>query len=167
MKKLSLITLALVLAVGVGHMIPMPSILAQSNAGGAMSPPTPVNFYTAYPLTPISATAAANAASTLTIPAPTQSGYYNYVCSLSLESSNNNTAAVITNVVTTSTNFNSFAVKFSKISAASNDSGVLTYLNLQAPGCAKSTSPSTATTFVSPTSTNEAYTWTAVYFQAP
>lgn len=126
-----------------------------------------VKVMTAYPVVPISATAAAGSAVTLTIPAPVPASYSNYVCYLAIEGSNNNTALAVTNVVTTSTNFNSFAAKFSTPGAASSDTGVLVLLNATAPGCAKSAAPGVATTFTSPTSTDEAYAWYATYFQAP
>ena len=118
-------------------------------------------------LTAISATAAVNTQTTLTIPAP-PGGLYNYVCTLAYEVGNDNTGTAITNVVSTSTNFNSFAVKFSSPNTASIDSGVLTVLQGQGTaGCAKSTAPGTATTFVSPASvTHGTWTWYATYFQA-
>lgn len=140
---------------------------AQSNAAGALSPPIAINMYSAYPITPIAATGGSGAATTLTIPAPTQSGFYNYVCYLAMEGGNDTTATVVTNATGSSTNFNGWANKTSTPSAASNDTGVLTYFNLSPPGCAKSQSPTTATTFVSPNSTHEQYTWYATYFQAP
>jgi hypothetical protein len=126
---------------------------------------TPVSPW--YPMTPISATAGSAATAVLTIPAPAPTGWYNYVCYLALHGSNDNTATVVTNAVTTSTNFNSFADKLSVASAASNDTGTFPLLNSVYPGCAKSTSANTATTFTSPNSTHEQYSWTAVYFQAP
>lgn len=117
---------------------------------------------------PISSTAAVAAQTTLTIPAPPP-GLYNYVCFLHFNASQNGTATASTNAVTTSTNFNSYAIKYS-LAATAN----LTYdwvENWGGPatgGCAKSTSPATATTFVSPAlQTNTAFTWTALYFQAP
>ena len=92
---------------------------------------------------------------------------FNYVCYLAINSSNNNTGAVNTNVTASSTNFNSWAMKWSKISAASNNYDWSMQLGTPATGCAKSTLAATATTFVSPTSTDEAYTWYATYFVAP
>jgi invasion protein IalB len=121
-----------------------------------------------YPLTPISATAAVNTQTTLTIPAT--AGLFNYVCSLAYQVNNDNTGTVVTNVVSTSTNFNSLAVKFSAPATASIDSGVLPVFGGLAGGggCAKSTLAGTATTFVSPASlTHSAWTWYALYFQAP
>lgn len=120
-------------------------------------------------LIPISATAAVNTAVTLTIPAPA-GGLYNYVCSLTYQVSTNATGGANTNVVTTSTNFNSFAIKFSNPTGVNIDSGVQTVLNSHGPtdGCAKSAAPGVATTFVSPAGmTNQAWSWTATYFQAP
>lgn len=130
---------------------------------------TPVQVTSAfYPLTPISATAAVNTQTVLTIPAPTQSGYYNYVCYLAYEIGNDATGGVTTNAVTTSTNFNTFAIKFSSLTTANLDSGVQVVLDSVAPGCAKSASPTTATTFTSTASlTHVAFTWYAAYFQAP
>ena len=121
-----------------------------------------------YYLTPISATAAVNTATTLTIPAPA-AGLFNYVCQLSFEVGNDNTGTAVTNVVSTSTNFNSFAVKFSAPATASIDSGVLLLFDSSpVTGCLKSTSSGTATTFVSPVGvTHSAWTWYAAYFQAP
>jgi len=119
-------------------------------------------------LVAISATAAVNTQTTLTIPAPA-GGLYNYVCTLAYQIGNDNTGAAISNAVSTSTNFNAFAVKVSKINAASNDSGVLMVLQGQGTaGCAKSTAPGTATTFVSPAGlTHDMWTWYATYFQGP
>lgn len=117
-------------------------------------------------MTPISATAAVNTATTLTIPAP-PAGQFNYVCSLSFEVSNDNTGTAVSDVVSTSTNFNSFAVKFSQVATASLDSYVLVYTGMTpATGCMKSTTAATATTFVSPASvTHATWTWYASYFQ--
>ena len=162
MKRKIGIILALVAAsVVLGQLVKLAAQTSQS----ASSPSTKI--FTAYSLVPISATAAAGAPATLTIPAPTNAAFSNYLCYLAIEGSNNNTAAVVTNAVTTSTNFNSFAGKFSVPSAASNDTGVLVLLNEAAPGCAKSAVAGVATTFTSPTSASEAYAWYAVYFQAP
>lgn len=117
-------------------------------------------------MTPISSTGAANAQTTLTIPAP-PANMYNYVCYLHFNISQNATATASTNAVTTSTNFNSYAIKYS---AAATANGVYDWIEVwgtPAGGCVKSTSPGTATTFVSPAAqTNSAFTWTAGYFQA-
>lgn len=141
-----------------------------ANRVSAQSVPTttipPMRIYTAYASTPISATAAAGAAAVLTIPAPPTS-FFNYVCYLAIEGSNNGTVLAVTNAVTTSTNFNGFAAKFSTPGAASTDTGVLALITGASPGCAKSAAAATATTFTSPTSTDEAYAWYAIYFQAP
>lgn len=120
-------------------------------------------------LVPISMTAAINTATVLTIPAPA-GGLYNYVCSLAFQVSNNATGATITNQVSTSTNFNSFAVKWSQLGTVNIDGNVQTVLNSHGPtdGCAKSTSPGVATTFTSPAALAQAtWTWYATYFQAP
>ena len=128
----------------------------------------PVRIFAVYPLVPISATAALGSAATLTIPAPGNAVFFNYVCYLALEASAGaGTVAPLTNVVTTSTNFNGFAAKFSNPGAVSTDTGVLTLINSTAPGCAKSAAAGVATTFTSPTNANEAFNWMAVYLQAP
>lgn len=121
-----------------------------------------------YALTPISATAAANAQTTLTIPAP-PANLYNYVCTLSFNySQTNTTGTALTNAVTTSTNFNSFALKMSAVAAINTNYDWSEIWGDPMTGCPKSTSPGTATTFVSPAAaTNGAFTWYAVYYQAP
>lgn len=118
--------------------------------------------------TPISATAAVNTATTLTIPAP-PAGLYNYVCWLAYQANSDGTGAAVSNAVTTSTNFNSFALKVSFPATVSIDSGVQAVLGAATPGagCVKSTASGTATTFVSPASlTHVAFTWYATYYQA-
>lgn len=143
----------------------MPAVaLAQQPALVQVTTPS-----TSIVLIPISATAAVNTQTTLTIPAP-GGGLYNYVCSLAYQVSTDTTGGANTNVVTTSTNFNGFAVKFSNPTGVNIDSGVQVVLNSHGPtdGCSKSASPGTATTFVSPASmTHQAWTWMATYFQAP
>ncbi len=131
--------------------------------------PTVVSFSTPQvTVVPISATAAVNTQTVLTIPAP-PGGQYNYVCYLAYEINNDATGGAISNSVSTSTNFNSFAVKVSNVGTASTDSGVLQILTgSPATGCAKSAAAGTATTFTSPASaTHIAWTWYATYFQAP
>lgn len=117
---------------------------------------------------PISATAAVNTATTLTIPAPV-GGMSNYVCALAYIITQDGTSSAVTNAVTTSTNFNSFALKASLPATANLTSNIVTLWSTSpAAGCPKSTVPGTATTFVSPGSlTNTAWTWYALYFQAP
>lgn len=132
-------------------------------------PATPVVMVPSYYATiPIAATAAAAAQTTLTIPAP-GSGLYNYVCYLAYQYSQTNTTGTVqTNAVTTSTNFNGFALKYSVAAAINTNYDWKAELGDPATGCAKSTSPGTATTFVSPAAaTNGAFTWYAEYFQAP
>jgi hypothetical protein len=124
----------------------------------------------AYPLIPISATAAVNNATALTIPAPSNSSYSNYICFLGFELGNDGTGAAITNQVSTSTNFNSFAVKVSNVGTANTDTGVQTLIPFSgsATGCVKSQVAGTATSFTAPaSSTHIAWTWYASYFQAP
>lgn len=131
-------------------------------------PATPVTIGIQYPLTPISATAAINTQTTLTIPAP-PAGYYNYVCTLRFNASQSGTGAANNLQVTTSTNFNSYAIKWSIAAVAVQ----ATYdwvesWGIANAGCAKSASPGTATTFVSPAAIAQtAFTWTATYYQAP
>ena len=118
---------------------------------------------------PISATSAVNNQTTLTIPAPA-GGLSNYVCYLAYEISQDATSTAYSVAVSTSTNFNSFAVKVSQPATVNVDSGVQVVLNSNGPtgGCSKSTIPGTATTFVGPVANLHApWTWYATYFQAP
>lgn len=120
-----------------------------------------------YALTPISATTAVNNQTTLTIPAPAP-GLYNYVCFLHYNASQNGTSTANTNSVTTATNFNSYALKYSLAATANANYDWIEEWGGPGSGCAKSTSPGTATTFVSPAGlANTAFTWTALYYQAP
>lgn len=120
-----------------------------------------------YYLTPISATAAVNNQTTLTIPAPS-AGYSNYICSLSYHASQDGTATAQTNAVTTSTNFNSFAIKYSLTATATINYDEKFVWGTPSGGCVKSAAAGTATTFVSPVAgANIAFTWNATYFQAP
>lgn len=152
---------ALVLAL-IGILIGSRSTRAQQNVAA-----TPVTLQTVYPMIAISSTAAVATQTTLTIPAPPPT-FYNYVCTMHYSASQNGTATANQNLATTSTNFNAWALKYS-LAATAN----LTYdwyENWTVPnvGCAKSTSPGTATTFVSPAGqTNTAFTWSATYYQAP
>lgn len=131
-------------------------------AGGVLVQPAPAQFS----LTPISSTAAVNNQVTLTIPAP-PAGLSNYVCSLSYHASQDGTATAQTNAVTTSTNFGSFALKYSLAATATINYDEKFNFGTPATGCVKSTSPGTATTFVSPVAgANIAFTWQAFYFQA-
>lgn len=123
--------------------------------------------YSYYALTPISATGAVNTQVTLTIPAPAP-GSYNYICDLHFNASQDGTATAINNAATTSTNFNSFAVNFSSEDVAQKVYDYKFGPFTPATGCAKSTAPGTATTFVSPAAVaNAAFSWKAAYFQAP
>lgn len=128
-----------------------------------------VNIVTQYQMQSIASTGATNAQTTLTIPAPPP-GFYNYVCSLHFNASHDGTGTTVTsNGVTTSTNFNSWALKFSLASAANNQyDWYETGWGIANVGCAKSTSPGTATTFVSPAATlTTQFTWSATFYQAP
>jgi hypothetical protein len=138
-------------------------VLAQVNTSA-----TPVNLWSQYQMVSIAATAAASAQATLTIPAPAPS-FYNYVCTLHFNASHDNTATTaLTNGVTTSTNFNSFAIKFSLNNVANQNYDWVEGWGVANVGCAKSAAPGTATTFVSPTGTaNMQFTWSATYYQAP
>lgn len=130
--------------------------------GATLIQPATAQMYT----TPISATAAVNNQVTLTIPAPPP-GQYNYVCSFSFHASQDGTATVQTNAVTTSTNFNAFALKYSLAATATINYDKAYTWGTPATGCVKSTSPGTATTFVSPAAgANIAFTMDATYFQA-
>lgn len=144
--------------------------LACASVANAQNPVPPgttpvqlINSY--YPVIPIAATAAVNNQTTLTIPAPA-SGLYNYICTLHYNASQNGTATAQTNAVTTSTNFNSYAIKYSLTATATINYDWVE--NWTAIGCVKSSAPSTATTFVSPSAGAAiAFTWTATYYQAP
>ena len=141
------------------------------NAAGAGVGVVPIQMATPfYSQTPISATAAVNTQTTLSIPAPA-GGLYNYVCSLAYEvGASAGGPNAITNVVSTSSNFNSFAVKVSSANAVNTDSGVLWVIGPTTPaqGCVKSAAPGTATTFTSPSGlTTATWTWYATYYQAP
>lgn len=135
---------------------------AQQNSNAA-----PVTITTQYALVPISSTTAVNNQTTLTIPAPPP-GFYNYVCTLHFNASQNGTGTAAVNAVTTSTNFNAWALKFSLAATASANYDWFETWWVANVGCAKSASPGTATTFVSPAAaTNTAFTWSATYYQAP
>jgi len=129
---------------------------------------TPVQSAQAlYALTPISATAAVNTQTTLTIPAPA-AGLYNYICDLHFNASQDGTATAINNAATTSTNFSSFAINFSAEDVAQKVYDYKLGPFAPATGCVKSAASGTATTFVSPAAvTNAAFSWKAAYFQAP
>lgn len=133
----------------------------------SQQPSTPVQIGIAYPMTAISSTAAVNTQTTLTIPAPA-AGLYNYVCTLRFGKSDDTTGTVATNAVTTSTNFNSYALKFSHAVIVNGEYDLVENWGIANAGCVKSTSPGTATTFVSPAALlHSAFTWTATYYQAP
>src|SRR5262245_52453548 len=74
-----------------------------------------------------SATAAVNTQTTITIPAPPP-GLYNYICTLDINASRQNTGTTtpLTNAVTTSNNMGNFAFKFSNAASVNNnfDKGV-------------------------------------------
>lgn len=159
MKKvlaLVLTVLALVLSVGTAS---AQTNLQQTGTTLVQSVP-PINYQI-----PISATAAVNAQTTLTIPAPPPNQFI-YVCMLQMNTSMDATGAAVSNLVTTSTNFNNFAMKFSAIAGIGvNYDGPQFGFGSPATGCAKSTLAGTATTFVSPAaSTHAAFTWYAAYY---
>lgn len=166
-KKLAFVYLALALVAGI---VFLPFGVGQNLPGTGSNTVTTQATTPWFSTTPISATAAVNAQTTLTIPAPSSSGLYNYICSLAYEISNNGTAGSGASVVvSTNTNFGTFAVKVSQPATASTDSGVqMLFSASPAGGCAKSAVAGTATTFVSPASlTYIAWTWYATYYQAP
>ena len=146
-------------------LVALASLAIAQNAPIANSTPVQPTLGLYYTV-PISATAAVGSPAVLTFPTP-PAGQYIYVCSLALEASNDNTGTVLTNVVTTSANFNSFALKFSAIATASLGYDWGMTMGSPSTGCAKSTLPGTVTSFTSPTSTHEAYVWIASYFIAP
>lgn len=157
LKVIGLVALTIILAAG--------AMIAQNSPQAGTTPvqQTQSLYYT----TPISSTAAVNNQVTLTIPAPA-AGLYNYVCSLTYHASQDGTATAQTNAVTTSTNFNSFALKYSLTATATINFDQKFDWGTPATGCVKSTSSATATTFVSPAAgANIAFTWYATYFQAP
>lgn len=131
-------------------------------------PTTPVNIAIQYPLTAISSTAAINTQTTLTIPAP-PTGWYNYVCTLHFGVTQSSTGAANALQVTTSTNFNNYAIKVSWNAVATQASyDWVENWGIANTGCAKSPASGTATTFVSPSAiAQSAFTWTATYYQAP
>ena len=142
--------------------------LSAQNVPGTGPTTVPVQSGTPYySLVPTSATAAVNNQTTLTIAAPT-AGLSIYVCSLSFLAAQDATSGANTNLATTSTNFNSFALTYS-LGATAN----ATYLWLQTfgasgTGCVKAAQPGVAVTFVSPSAqTHTAFTWTATYYVAP
>lgn len=125
-----------------------------------------------YAVIPISNTLAVNNQVTLTIPAPPPN-QYNYICTLGFQASQNGTATANSNLTVTSTNFkdqsgNNFALKYSLAATANLTYDVFRKFGEPSTGCAKSTSPATATTFVSPAATaNTAFSLDATYYQAP
>lgn len=158
MRKLFTLLLLALLTAG--------SIHAQ-NFGGAAGVVNVQMLTPYYTVTPITATAAVNTQTTLTIPAPPQ-GWYNYVCTLGFNASQDATSTAITNGVTTATNFNSFALKFSLVATARVNYDWVANWGSPASGCVKSFQTGTATTFVSPAATaNTAFSWYATYYQAP
>lgn len=143
----------------------------------------------AFIVTALSATAAAGSPAVLTIPAPANPSVFNYVCSLYFNGSNANSGAVLTNAVSTSSNFalglvqnaatTTWATKVSAPSVASNDTAqtaegsasqlaqALIINSTPGGGCAKSSLGGTATVFTSATVASWAFAWMATYYQAP
>jgi hypothetical protein len=160
MKKIFLVVI-IALGLAAGYSI-------HTFAQVSTQPTTPILIAVQYPLASVSATAAINTQTTLTIPAP-PAGFYNYVCSLHFNASQSSTGAANALQVTTSTNFNSYAIKFSINAVATQATYDWTeFWGIANTGCPKSTAPGTATTFVSPAAIAQtAFTWTATYYQAP
>jgi hypothetical protein len=120
-----------------------------------------------YPVTPISNSAAVANQVTLTIPTP-PAGMFNYICSLHFNVTQNATSTVCSNCVTTSTNFNGWATKFSIAATVEAEVDQNWVWGQPGFGCAKSATAGTSTTFVSPASlTNAAFSWDATYYVAP
>lgn len=134
------------------------------DASAVRTQPSQSQFYT----TPISATAAINTQTTLTIPAPT-GGQFNYICLVAFNVAQSSTGAANALQVTTSTNFNSFALKVSWNAVATQASyDWIIPMGTPATGCAKSAAANTATTFISPAAiAQSAFSWYALYYQAP
>lgn len=158
------LTASVQFGLAVGAVLALSVILgAQAYPGSTLVQSAPA----IYAVTPISATGAVNTQVTLTIPAP-PAGQYNYVCKLHYAISADGTATAGNNVVTTSTNFNSFAFASSIEDVAQKESLRSVDFGNPATGCARSTAPGTATTFVSPAQiANAAFWWGAAYYQAP
>lgn len=140
------------------NIAPATAIQVQMNQSG----------YFAFPIS--STSSAVNTQAILTIPAPI-GNLYNYVCYLAFNMSDDASGATVaaTNAVTTVSNFNGFVLKFS-LPAANNNNYDWSMLwgTPVGGGCAKSTSPGTATVFTSPAINLHAmYTWYATYYQAP
>lgn len=121
-----------------------------------------------YYLTAQTATAAVNNQTTLTIAAP-GAGLYIYVCSLKLIVAQDNTSTANTSQVTTSTNFGTFALKYS-LEATANKTLIIEAVppGTPASGCVKSAAANTATTFVSPSAIAQtSFTWVSTWYAAP
>ncbi len=155
-KILRRLSLVLLLLCGVAASASAQTLVSLSTPAGSIA------------VTAISATTAVNNATTLTIPAPA-GGLYNYVCSLAYSLGQDATSTVSTNDVTTSTNFFSYALKFSLVATANLQGRVHTlWATTPGAGCPKSAVAGTATTFVGQAANLHAtQTWYATYFQAP
>jgi len=168
MRRSSLFTSLALLVAFVTTLAVRPAA-AQNPPGNGNGNTVPVQLVTGYwPLTPISATGAVNVATVLTIPAPSNPNFFNYICSLAFELNSDGTGGAISNQVSTSTNFNAFAVKASFPATVSIDSGIQIALPTQTPGtgCYKSAAAGVATTFTAPASSAHiAWTWYASYYQ--
>jgi hypothetical protein len=112
----------------------------------------------------ITATAAAGAAVTLTIPAPA-AGLFNYIMSLhiSLYASAARTGAAAPVIVTTTNLTGAPAFNFSTAQAI----GLIERDDQDYVAPVKSTAAATATTFVAPIATGGIWRLTANYYQAP
>jgi hypothetical protein len=162
MRNLALAVALLALA------ILTPPHLAAQSAYQTTTSAQPVVIQTQYALIAVSATGGASTQVTLTIPTPPPT-FYNYVCTIHFNASHDNTATTaLSNGVTTSTNFNSWALKFSLNNVANQNYDWFDAWGIANVGCARSAAAGTATTFVSPTGTaNMQFEWDATYYQAP
>ena len=122
-----------------------------------------------YYTVPITATAAVNTATVLTIPAP-PAGLFNYVCRFAYNVSQDTTGFTATNVTMSTSNFNGWATKYSGgtgASSANYDSETFNWGD-PATGCAKSALAGTATVFTGPSSqTHSEWTLYATYYVGP
>src|ERR1051326_3111006 len=122
------------------------SLLAQ-NAPIATATPVQATQGLYYAI-PYSVTCAVNVACATALPTPPPNQYI-YICSLALNGSADGTGGALTNVVTTSANFGSFALKFSNAGSVNTTYDWSAKWGEPSTGCAKSVSPGTVTSFTS------------------